>query len=261
MTAPRWLPFGVGGLKRAGKDSLFRAVAAELRRRRGSDFAATSVAFADALRATTTAAYGLPSGDMAADYERVKDEVDPRWGITRRQMMINLGVPATLPGGSFDHWAIRWGIEVEAEVADLFVAADDFVSPPSEVEAMRAGIFVGAPDVRRLNEAATIIDRGGFNVLVCSKRASWNGHVTEALAYLAELAAADPGMPPLVFGDARIDAFVKYERPDCASLLEGTWRQHAGRPIFDVVIRNDGAEADLAAQAVGVADELMRRMP
>ena len=229
------------------------------RTRRGSDFAATSVAFADALRATTTAAYGLPSGDMAADYERVKDEVDPRWGITRRQMMINLGVPATLPGGSFDHWAIRWGIEVEAEVAELTAQASER-GRHSEAAAWR-GVFVGAPDVRRLNEAATVIDRGGFNVLVCSKRASWNGHVTEALAYLAELATADPGMPPLVFGDVRIEAFVKYERPDCASLLEGTWRQHAGRPIFDVVIRNDGAEADLAAHAVGVADELMRRMP
>ena len=58
------------------------------------------IAFADPLRQAAAAAYGI----NAAEFRRatLKDKVVEAWGITRRQMLINLG--ETMRGIDPDHW-------------------------------------------------------------------------------------------------------------------------------------------------------------
>ncbi len=99
---------GIAGLKRSGKDTFARALR-EVATERG--FAFASIAFADSLRQAATAAYGVDVTIFTDDAK--KDTVCSDWGITYRQMLLNLGVPTTLLGGDYDHWVKRWRIEVE----------------------------------------------------------------------------------------------------------------------------------------------------
>jgi len=79
---------GIAGLKRSGKDT-FARVLREVAVERG--FAFVTVAFADPLRQAAAAAYGVDVYAFTDDAR--KDEVCPAWGITHRQMLLNLGVP------------------------------------------------------------------------------------------------------------------------------------------------------------------------
>ena len=67
-------------------------------------------------RQAAAAAYGVDVGAFTDDAK--KDTVCPEWGTTYRQMLLNLGVPATLLGGDHDHWVKRWRIEVAKLEAD-----------------------------------------------------------------------------------------------------------------------------------------------
>jgi hypothetical protein len=59
----------------------------ELAKARG--FAVATFAFADPLRKAASAAYGVDVAEFTDD--KLKDAVVEAWGITRRQMLINLG--------------------------------------------------------------------------------------------------------------------------------------------------------------------------
>ncbi len=225
---------GIGGLKRAGKDT-FARVLREVAIERG--FAFVSVAFADPLRQAAAAAYGVDISVFTDDAK--KDNVCPEWGITYRQMLINLGVPATLLGGDHDHWVKRWRIEVARAQAYLVECVEEL---RRLVVSSDPQLVVAVPDVRRLNEAAAIHDAGGVNVLVQRPGVEWNGHVTELLAG----ASQDDG--PCSYADFVSD-----------DLRQGTW--HPADPlrdVFDAGICNDGDVAALRPRAERVLDMVLK---
>lgn len=229
---------GIGGLRRSGKDTFARALC-EVAMERGLAFA--TVAFADPLRQAAAAAYGVDVGVFTDDAK--KDTVCPEWGITYRQMLLNLGVPATLLGGDHDHWVKRWRVEV-AKLPEKHYQTK--VNP--WVTGTYHDVIVAVPDVRRLNEAAVIHDAGGVNVLVQRPGVEWNGHVTEALAHLAAQ-----------HGTCSYD-FLSY----VPALKQGTWhptdpvRGDAGREVFDTVVCNDSDVAAMRPHAERVLDMILK---
>jgi dCMP deaminase len=222
---------GIGGLKRSGKDTFawaLRDVATE----RGMAFA--SIAFADSLRQAAAAAYGVEVGAFTDDAK--KDTVYPEWGITYRQMLLNLGVPATLLGGGYDHWVKRWRIEVAKTPASWWGPDDD--GPVTK----QLDLMIAVPDVRRLNEAAAIHDAGGVNVLVQRPGVEWNGHDTEALAQ------AGSEQPEIKYCDS--------DQP----FRRGQWcpKDTANRQIFDAVFCNDSDVVALRSHAERVLDMVLK---
>ena len=228
---------GIGGLKRAGKDT-FARVLREVATERG--FAFVTVAFADPLRQAAAAAYGVEVDDFTDDAK--KDTACPEWGITYRQMLLNLGVPATLLGGDHDHWVKRWRIEVDRQQTALVAEARSIGRHTAAVYSDR--LVVAVPDVRRLNEAAAIHDAGGVNVLVQRPGVEWNGHVTELLAAWATKYG------PLDYEDMA-------QSPD---LKQGTWHpvDTKAREVFDAGICNDGDVAALRPRAERVLDMVLK---
>lgn len=240
---------GIGGLKRSGKNTFADAITASLRRR---GVASTVVAMADALRDAVTAAYGLDAEDMTTRYEELKGVAHATWGITRRQMLINLGVPATLLGGDYDHWVKRWRIEVDRARRSIYAEAD--AMGPDRPALVRRRLVVIVPDLRRLNECAAIHDAGGVNVLVRRRGVVWDGHETEALGHLANQ------KPNLAYNDDW--AWLGHHRVTEQDLRSGNWRPKTYDDkisrIFDVVVDNDGSIADLDAAADAVTKSLCR---
>ena len=51
-----------------------------------------------------SAAYGIDAAEFTDD--KLKDQVVEAWGITRRQMLINLG--EAMRGTDVDHWVKAW---------------------------------------------------------------------------------------------------------------------------------------------------------
>lgn len=168
------LIIGIGGFKRSGKDTFARLLREEWESRDG---ASASIAFADALRQTASAAYGVSIAEFTDD--ALKDTVHPDWGITRRDMLIGAGVPTTLlPPKREDHWVYRWRQSVNA-------MPEKHYQSKASLRAMGTyhDILIVTPDVRRLNEAAAVRQLGGVNVLIRRSVCGWNGHETERLSY------------------------------------------------------------------------------
>ena len=212
---------GIGGLKRAGKDT-FARVLREVAVERG--FAFVTVAFADPLRQAAAAAYGVDVSAFTDDDK--KDTVCPEWGITYRQML----------GDDHDHWVKRWRIEVQRTQAPWWGPSDD--GPVTK----QLDLVIAVPDVRRLNEAAAIHDVGGVNVLVQRPGVEWNGHVTE------QLAGASQEGGPCSYADFVSD-----------DLMQGTWHPaDPQRNVFDAGICNDGDVAALRPRAERVLDMVLK---
>ena len=226
---------GIAGLKRAGKDT-FARVLRQVATERG--FAFVSVAFADPLRQAAAAAYGVEVDDFINDAK--KDTVCPEWGITYRQMLINLG--EGMRSTDQDHWVKRWHIEVAR--AQAYLVECGRAIDAEAVERYRDRLVVAVPDVRRLNEAAAIHDASGVNVLVQRPGVEWNGHVTELLAAWATKYG------PLDYEDMA-------QSPD---LKHGTWHpvDPKSREVFDAGICNDGDVAALRPRAERVLDMVLK---
>lgn len=240
---------GIGGLKRSGKNTLADALTASLHRR---GVASTVVAMADALRDAVTAAYGLDAEDMTTRYEELKGVDHATWNITRRQMLINIGVPATLLGGDYDHWVKRWRIEVDRARAQIYADAEEM--GPNRAALVRRRLVVIVPDLRRLNECAAVHDAGGVNVLVRRRGVVWDGHETEALSHLA-ISNSELCYLGLDFAAHR----KKWNQ----QLQSGTWEPEESfdsklhmRRVFDEVVDNDGSVADLDATADSIIQSL-----
>lgn len=167
------LIIGIGGFKRSGKDTFARLLREEWESK-GS--ASASIAFADALRQTASAAYGVPVAEFTDD--ALKDTVHHDWGITRRDMLLGAGVPATLlPPKREDHWVYRWQRGVEM-IPLTWEFGDDDVPVKRKLD-----MLIVAPDIRRLNEAAAVRQLGGVNVLIRRSVCGWNGHEIERLPH------------------------------------------------------------------------------
>ena len=222
---------GIAGLKRAGKT--FARVLRQVATERG--FAFVSVAFANPLRDAAAAAYGVEVGDFTDDAK--KDTVCPEWGITYRQMLINLG--EGMRSTDQDHWVKRWRIEVDRQQTALVEEARSIGRHTAAIYSDR--LVVAVPDVRRLNEAAAIHDAGGVNVLMQRPGVEWNGHVTELLA-----GASQEG-GPCSYADFIDD------------LKQGTWHPaDSRRDVFDAGICNDGDVAALRPRAERVLDMVLK---
>ena len=156
---------GIGGLKRSGKDTFARVVADVAR---ADGIAVTVIAFADAVRQAAAAAYGVDAAAFTDDAR--KDTICEAWGITYRQMLINLG--EAMRGVDPDHWVKAW-----RRAAIRHNRTCEYGQVP---------LLVLVPDLRRVNEAQAIHDAGGMTVLMRRPGVEWDGHETEVLAHLAQ---------------------------------------------------------------------------
>lgn len=224
---------GLGGLARSGKDSFVAAITPQ------PSCAVRRVAFADAVREAAAAAFGVPIAEFTDG--ALKATVHPDWGITRREMLIRVG--EGLRRADPDHWVKRLSLDVDQRGPTVSMPrASPFAAP---IVYQLAHIVT---DVRRLNEAAMIHDRGGRVVLVRRPGVEWTGHYTECLAKLAG-ECHDEGRP-LVYGDVRFASFIEYiSIQNYDDFMSGSWRQHEGRVIFDAVVDNNGSLVELAQKA------------
>ena len=164
---------GIGGLKRSGKDTFARVVA-DVARKDG--IAVAVIAFADAVRRAAAAAYGVDAAVFTDDAR--KDTICEAWGITYRQMLINLG--EAMRSVDVDHWVKAWRQSVAA-VRPTYWGPDDDGPVTKQLPTL-----VLVPDLRRVNEAEAIHNAGGMTVLMRRPGVEWNGHETEVLAHLAQ---------------------------------------------------------------------------
>lgn len=207
---------GLAGLKRSGKDTFARALATQAQR---DGYATATSAFADKVREAAGIVYELAYFEFVND--NIKDEIDPRWGITRRQMLINVGKGQRQHDP--DHWVKLWRLRHNSIGQTVSIPRLSIWTSP-----ITKPILHIVTDVRRANEAAAIHDLGGIVVLIQRPGVEWNGHINEKLATLP---------------DARYSTL-----PD--DLRDGTWGQHHGdRAVFDAVVQNDRDIAALGVEA------------
>lgn len=168
---------GIAGFKRCGKDTLARAIAAGAQAR---GMATAIIAFADPLRQAAAAAYGVNVAEFTDD--ALKDSVVEAWGITRRQMLINLG--EAMRGIDPDHWVKTWrsGVKHTCKSAKMELAA----LAGSYSAVAHVPTLIITPDLRFVREAQAIHDAQGINVLLQRAGVTWDGHINEALAQVAQ---------------------------------------------------------------------------
>ena len=186
---------GIGGLKRSGKDTFARVVADVAR---ADGIAVTVIAFADAVRQAAAAAYGVDAAAFTDDAR--KDTICEAWGITYRQMLINLG--EAMRDVDSDHWVKAWrraaSVYNKTKCAVCRGSGEDRTQPRvadgghgfyldcSACKGAPLPTLVLVPDLRRVNEAQAIHDAGGMTVLMRRPGVEWDGHETEVLAHLAQ---------------------------------------------------------------------------
>ncbi|TXH45463.1 MAG: hypothetical protein E6Q97_31590 [Desulfurellales bacterium] len=168
---------GIAGFKRCGKDTLARAIANTAQAR---GMATAIIAFADPLRQAAAAAYGINAAEFTDD--ALKDRVVEAWGITRRQMLINLG--EAMRGIDPDHWVKAWRRAVYERSRIERTVLASLAGSYSAVA--RNPTLVIAPDLRFTREAVAIHSLNGLNVLLRRDGVTWDGHINEVLAETAQ---------------------------------------------------------------------------
>ena len=164
-TMSRPLIIALGGLKRSGKDTFAGILAAVARSR--PNLTPRRIAFAEPLRRAAAAAYDVPVAEFSDD--QIKDVVHPDWGITRRQMLINVG--EAMRGVDADHWTKL-----------LVRGVDSFETAMASYTPTQRPLHI-VTDLRRSNEAKALLDLGATLVLVVRDGVVWDGHETEAMAH------------------------------------------------------------------------------
>lgn len=160
----RPLIIALGGLKRSGKDTFAGILAAVAKSR--PNLTTHRIAFAEPLRRAAAAAYDVPVAEFSDD--TLKDVIHPAWGITRRQMLINVG--EAMRGVDADHWT-----KLLTRSIDSFETAAKLYTPTHKPLHI-------VTDMRRANEAKALLDLGATLVLVVRDGVVWDGHETEAMA-------------------------------------------------------------------------------
>jgi len=147
---------GIGGFKRSGKDTFGRLLH-EAAAQRGLTTVVT--AFAEPVRKAAAAAYGYGTNTFRFVSSKTKDVVDPQWGITPRQMMINVG--EAMRSIDPEHWVKLWR---------------------NSVAVMKDALVI-VTDVRRLNEAVEVSGLHGTLVLLQRPAIEWDGTAVEWIAH------------------------------------------------------------------------------
>ena len=230
---------GIAGFRRSGKDTLARAIA-ELAQARG--FAVATIAFADPVRKAAAAAYGIDVAEFTDD--KLKDVVVEAWGITRRQMLINMG--EGMRNFDPDHWVKAWRRAVNA--VQWQVGGDRLGNSPSILDCPKVQIVL-TPDLRRVNEAQAIHEAQGINVLLRRSGVTWDGHINEALAEVAQHRNEDLA--------AKLQSEYAASNPMSVSA--------SGHRIFDCVVDNPVAANGIATpesrqQLYQIASQVLDRV-
>ncbi len=161
------LIIALGGLKRSGKDTFAGILAAVAKSR--PNLTTHRIAFAEPLRRAAAAAYDVPVAEFSDD--QIKDVIHPAWGITRRQMLINVG--EAMRSIDADHWTKL-----------LVRSVDSFETAAASYTPTQRPLHI-VTDLRRSNEAKALLDLGATLVLVVRDGVVWDGHETEAMAGMA----------------------------------------------------------------------------
>ena len=188
---------GIGGFKRSGKDTFGRLLK-EAAEQRDVDVKVT--AFAEPLRRAAAAAYGYGTDTSAFTQAETKDLVNTRWGITPRQMLINVG--EAMRAIDPEHWVKLW--------------RPRYTNPNT---------LVVVTDVRQINEAVEVTGLGGTLVLVQRPGVEWDGTAIEWLAHHF----AQPSHTHPESGHGPFSAVIRNDG-DVASL-----RRHADRIVRRVL--------------------------
>ena len=141
---------GLSGLKRVGKDTFASYFPPNF----------TRMAFAEPLKRAAAIIYDvLPE----AFDDNLKDATNEKWGITHRDMLIN--VAQKMREVDPDHW-VRL---MEARIINTYAQG-------------LTNQHILITDVRQSNELEMIEQLGGAVYLVQRKGVAWNGHTTEKMA-------------------------------------------------------------------------------
>ncbi len=140
---------GLSGLKRSGKDTFASYFPPNFIR----------LAFVEPLKQAASLIYDVPP-DVFGD--SLKDTISKKWGITYRDMLINVG--QKMREVNPDHWV---------RLMELRIAAVTRLNPSQHIL---------ITDVRQPNELQMIERLGGAVYLVQRKGVAWNGHPTEKMA-------------------------------------------------------------------------------
>lgn len=157
---------GISGYKRSGKDAF-----ANLLIKLYPGYA-VRLAFADKLKAICQDLFELTDGQVHGS-DTHKETVDHRWGLSSRQIMQ------------------RFGTEVARSVhPDVWVRC--LLRQAGDAEAAGA-LLVVVPDVRFVNEADAIRERGGLIIRVTRPGCVSDGHASEALDFEPDIYVANEG--------------------------------------------------------------------
>lgn len=145
---------GLAGFKRTGKDTFASYFPLNF----------TRLAFAEPLKQAAAIIYDVRSEAFEDD---LKDTTNEKWGITHRDMLINVG--QKMREVDPDHWVRLMASRILSEFQRY----------------QRVGVteqHILITDVRQLNELQMIENLGGAVYLVQRKGVAWNGHPTEKMA-------------------------------------------------------------------------------
>jgi hypothetical protein len=144
---------GLAGFKRTGKDTFASYFP--------SNF--TRMAFAEPLKQAAAIIYDV-SPEVFSDDR--KDATNEKWGITHRDMLINVG--QKMREVDPDHWVKLMKSRIlSSQLRNSLDATDQHIL---------------ITDVRQPNELQMIEHLGGAVYLVQRKGVAWNGHPTEKMA-------------------------------------------------------------------------------
>ena len=145
---------GLAGFKRTGKDTFASYFP--------SNF--TRMAFAEPLKQAAAIIYDVP---ITVFEDELKDATNEKWGITHRDMLINVG--QKMREVDPDHWVKL----MESRISNAYAQWK-----------LRGLTYqhILITDVRQPNELQMIEHLGGAVYLVQRKGVAWNGHPTEKMA-------------------------------------------------------------------------------
>ena len=144
---------GLAGFKRTGKDTFASYFP--------SNF--TRMAFAEPLKQAAAIIYDVP---ITVFEDELKDATNEKWGITHRDMLINVG--QKMREVDPDHWV---------KLMKSRILSSQLRSSPDDTDQ-----HILITDVRQPNELQMIEHLGGAVYLVQRKGVAWNGHPTEKMA-------------------------------------------------------------------------------
>lgn len=140
---------GLSGLKRAGKDTFASYFPPNF----------TRMAFAEPMKQAAAIIYDVPPEAFG---DNLKDATNEKWGITHRDMLIN--VAQKMREVDPDHWVRLMAARILNTYAQGLTDQHILIT-----------------DVRQPNELEMIERLGGAVYLVQRKGVAWNGHINEKM--------------------------------------------------------------------------------